>query len=147
MDSSDIVDWFDVHWYPAFERADGPGWDSLPRRDRVLALVGAVMDTLVGSDRSTLYRSAAGRHASEMAESFDLIGLPEEAAAIRAINAAFPGGRPAADNAKRSQQVDKLPIKAWSTWRILNTSFERWVPDGERVMLTRLHEWYHAQVS
>jgi hypothetical protein len=147
MSRPEVVAWFDAHWYPAFSQADGLGWDALPRRDRVLALAGAVIDAFVGSDRYTLYRQAAGRHADEMAGAFEAVGLPEEAAALRAINAAFPGGRPAADDAERERQVDGLPGEAWAPWRALRASFDRWVPGGERVMLTRLYEWYHSQAE
>jgi hypothetical protein len=128
MGRPDIVAWFDENGYPAFRRADGPGWEALPPRDRVLALVGAVLDAIVGSDRYTLYEQSAGRHAAEMAEAFGTIGLPDTAAALRAINAAFAGGRPAADDAEREEQVDALPAEAWEPWRAIKESFERWVP-------------------
>jgi hypothetical protein len=40
MSRPDIVSWFDRHWLDAFTRGRLHGFDSLPRRDRVLALVG-----------------------------------------------------------------------------------------------------------
>ena len=62
------------------------------------------MDALVGMDVWQLYEGDAGRRAMEMAESFVAIGLKREAAALRKINAAFPGSAPSADSDERERQ-------------------------------------------
>lgn len=142
-----IPQWFDKHWFSLYSKAEltepkEPDWDALPHRDRVLALVGAVLDVCIGSDPAVLYEDRAGRHAGEIADALAIIGLEKEADAIRAINSAFPKGHPAVEFKSRQRQVAKLPKKAWGPWKVIRDSFEILAPNGERMVLVRLHDWY-----
>jgi hypothetical protein len=48
-----------------------------------------------------------------------------------------PTGSPTKDRSNRD--------KALANWQEIERLFSEWVPGGERVMLTKLHEWYHSQ--
>ena len=145
MDSPNIVSWFDGHWLDAFTRGSKQGFDSLSEKDRVLALVGAVFDHMIGAGIRVLYEGPAGANTVAMADAFDAIGAKKAAKLIRDFDRFFPGGAPSQDEDEREQQVEKLPDKAWTVWRKFDDLFDEWVPGGERVMLTQLHDWYHAQ--
>jgi Domain of unknown function (DUF4375) len=145
MSRREIVSWFDKHWLNTFTRGWQHGFDSLSHKDRVLALVGAVFDHLIGAGVRVLYEGPAGAHSREMAESFAAIGAKRVADLLRQFDRAFPGGRPAPDDDERERQVAELPKEAFDSWSEISDLFDEVVPGGERVLLTQLYDWYHAQ--
>jgi hypothetical protein len=113
MGEPDIVSWFDDHWLDTFRRGAEEGFDSLSRRDQVLALVGATFDHEIGAGRRVLYAGPVGAHTAELAEAFEAIGVEKAGKVIREFAAMFPGGAPSADGEERKRQVKELPDKAW----------------------------------
>jgi hypothetical protein len=147
MGKPDIVSWFDNHWLDTFDRGVEGGFDSLSERDRVLALVGAAFDHEIGAGRRVLYAGPVGAHTAELADAFEAIGAPQAARVIRQFAATFLGGAPSADEDERVRQVDELPASAWKVLHAFGDLFEECGPDGERMILTKLYEWYHAQTD
>jgi hypothetical protein len=145
MSEPDIVSWFDDHWLDTYDRGIEQGFHSLSRRDQVLALVGATFDHEIGAGRRVLYEGPVGAHTAELAEAFETIGSKKAAKVIREFARMFPGGAPSLDDQEREQQVEDLPDKAWKVLHKFGDLFDEWVPGGERVLLTQLYEWYHAQ--
>ena len=44
-----------------------------------------------------------------------------------------------------SDKIESLSEDAFDPWEVIQASFGQWGPNGQRVMLTRLFDWYHAQ--
>src|SRR6266545_1039174 len=145
MAETKIVSWFDAVWPALWARGTAEGFDSLSRRDRVVALVGAAFDHEIGAGHRVLFAGPVGAHTADLAESFDTIGAPKAAKVIRQFAKMFPRGAPAANEKKRARQVEKLPDKAWKVLERFGELFDEWVPGGERVLLTNLYEWYHRR--
>jgi hypothetical protein len=142
MSSTNIVGWFDDSWMPTRERAIKSGWGSLPRRDQVLLAVGFLLDSCVGDGVWAIVDGVVDGHDEgltvRMPEALEEVGLPEAAAHVRSIiRLRAPTGSPRKDKLNREQALDR--------WGQIGELFEEWVPGGERVMLTKLHDWYHAQ--
>lgn len=145
MDQPDIVSWFDAHWLDAFTRGAEQGFHSLRHRDQILALVGATFDHEIGAGRRVLYAGPVGAHTAELAEAFEAIGSRKAAKVIREFAAMFPGGVPSPDDEERERQIELLPDRAWKVLHKFGELFDEWAPGGERVLLTQLCEWHHAQ--
>jgi hypothetical protein len=145
MAEPDIVSWFDDHWLDTFTQGANRGFHSLSRRDQVLALVGAAFDHEIGAGRRVLYAGPVGAHTAELAEAFEAIGSKKAAKVIREFAGMFPGGAPSPDDEERERQVEQLPDRAWKVLHKFGALFDESVPGGERILLTQLYEWYHAQ--
>jgi hypothetical protein len=145
MADPDLVSWFDDHWLPAFTAGATRGFHALSPRDRVLALVGAVFDHLIGAGLRVLYEGPAGAHTATLADSFEAIGARRVAELLRDFDRNFPGGAPSPNQAERQRQIDELPNAAWAPWDEIGELFEECAANGERVLLIQLHDWYHAQ--
>jgi hypothetical protein len=142
MSNPDLVGWFDDNWMAARDRALQNGWDALPRRDQVLVAVGFLLDSCVGDGVwAVVDRVVEGNDEGltvRMPEALDAIGCPEAAEHVRSIvRLRAPTGSARKDAGNRT--------KALEHWQDICRLFEEWVPGGERVMLTRLHDWYHRQ--
>jgi hypothetical protein len=144
MDKPDIMGWFDTAWMPARERALKRGWDTLSRPDQVLVAVGFLLDSCVGDGVWAVVDGVVSGSDEgltiRMPEALEEVGLKKAAGHIRKIvKLRAPAGAPKKDGANRKKALDE-----WSSIRRL---FGEWVPGGERVMLTRLYEWYHARAG
>jgi hypothetical protein len=142
MSSPDVVGWFDDNWMPVRERALDGGWDSLPRRDQVLLAVGFLLDSCVGDGVWAVVDGVVKGNdeglTARMPDALDEVGLPEAADHVRSIiRLRAPTGSPAQDKTNRE--------KALGHWGEVNDLFEECVPGGERVMLTKLYDWYHSR--
>lgn len=142
MAKPDLVGWFDRNWMPARDRALKYGWDSLSRPDQVLVAVGFLLDSCVGDGVWAVVDGVVeGQDEGltvRMPEALQAVGLPEVAEDIREIiRLRAPTGSAARDEAQRVQALDH--------WHGVREAFSEWVPDGERVMLTQLYDWYHSQ--
>jgi Domain of unknown function (DUF4375) len=145
MGEPNIVAWFDDRWLDTFDRGVEEGFDSLSRRDQVLAMVGAAFDHEIGAGRRVLYAGPVGAHTAELADAFEAIGSKKAAKVIRKLAASFPGGVPAADDHERKRQVEELPDQSWKILNEFGRLFDECDPGGERVLLVQLYRWYHAQ--
>jgi hypothetical protein len=142
MNNPDIVGWFDDNWMPTRDRALESGWDSLSRRDQVLVAVGLLLDSCVGDGvRAVVDGVVEGNDeglTAKMPDALQEVGLPEAAEHVRSIiRLRTPTG-----SAKKDESNRKEALKHW---REIHRLFDEWVPGGERVMLTKLHDWYHSQ--
>jgi hypothetical protein len=144
MAKPDIMGWFDNAWMPARERALKEGWESLARPDQVLLAVGFLLDSCVGDGvwavvDGVLSGSDEGLTA-RMPEALEEVGLEQAAGYVRKIiKLRAPAGSPKKDEANRK--------KAIGEWGAIQRLFGEWVPGGERVMLTRLYDLYHARTT
>jgi hypothetical protein len=144
MAKPDIMGWFDNAWMPVRERALKQGWDALARPDQVLLAVGFLLDSCVGDGvwavvDGVLSGSDEGLTV-RMPEALEEVGLKQAAGHIRKIiKLRAPAGSPRKGEANRK--------KAIGEWGAIQRQFGEWVPGGERVMLTRLYEWYHTQTT
>jgi hypothetical protein len=145
MSNPEIVGWFDDNWLDTFSRGVKSGFASLSHRDRALALVGSAFDHEIGAGRRVLYEGPVGAHTAELADAFEVIGSKKAAKVIRDFAATFPGGAPSPDDEERERQVSELPSEAWKVLRKFGDLFEECAGDGERVLLHKLYDWYHAQ--
>jgi hypothetical protein len=144
MAKPDVMGWFDNAWMPARERALKQGWDTLARPDQVLVAVGFLLDSCVGDGVWAVVDGVVSGNdeglTARMPEALEEIGLKKAAGHIRKINnLRAPTGSPKKDEANRK--------KALGEWASIQRLFGEWVPGGERVMLTRLYEWYRAQAG
>jgi hypothetical protein len=142
MSNPDIVGWFDDNWMTTRDRACESGWDSLSRRDQVLLAVGFLLDSCVGDGVWAIVDGVAEGNDDgltvKMPEALEEVGLPQAAEHVRGIiRLRAPTGSPKKDERNRKE--------ALSHWREIHRLFDEWVPGGERVMLTKLHNWYHSQ--
>lgn len=145
MANPEIVDWFDKHWLNTYTQAITKGLNTLSEKDQVLALVGATFDHEIGAGRRELMCGPMGAHIPELIAAFEKLDLKEAAKSFRKFAKKFPDGTPAKDEAEREEQVSNLPKNAWKELYKFGELFEEFEPGGERVMLTRLYEWYHKQ--
>lgn len=127
--SLSIIEWYDDAFFPAWERANDHGWESLSRRDQVLVGVGLLFDCFAGEGITASFKRDQDENAyngltSHIPDALQEVGLDEASEHVRTL---------------LGEPVVSEPLSA--LYRLLN----EWVPDGERVMLTRLFEWYHAQ--
>jgi hypothetical protein len=144
MAEPDIVGWFDGNWMPVRDRALKHGWESLSRPDQVLLAVGFLLDSCVGDGVWAIVDGVVEGNdeglTARMPDALEEVGLPEAAEHVRRIiRLRAPAGSPKKDEANRKTALDH--------WRAIHRLFDEWVPGGERVMLTRLYEWYHAQTD
>lgn len=142
MAKPDIVSWFDGNWMPARDRALQHGWDSLSRADQILVAIGFLLDSCVGDGVWAVVDGVVeGQDVGltvRMPEALDEVGLPAVAEHVRQlIRLRAPTGSAERDEANREEALNH--------WGAIHRLFDEWVPGGERVMLTRLHEWYHTQ--
>ncbi len=139
-----IVSWFDANWMLARDRALKLGWDSLSRPDQVLVAVGFLLDSCVGDGFWAIVDGVIEGNDEgltvRMPEALKEVGLPEAADHIRQIIQLRTA--PGSANQKRANRE-----QASDHWLEIHRLFDEWVPGGERVMLTRLYEWYHAQTG
>ena len=142
MDTPDMAGWFDANWMKVRDRALTSGWDSLSRPEQVLVAVGFLLDSCVGDgDWAIVYGVVEGNDEGltvRMPDALEEIGLPEAAQHIRSIiQLRAPTGSPEKDRANSERALDH--------WHEIERLFDEWAPGGERVMLTRLYDWYHSQ--
>jgi hypothetical protein len=124
------------------DRALASGWESLSRRDQVLLAVGFLLDSCVGDGVWAVVDGVVEGNDEgltvKMPEALEEVGLPEAAEHVRGIiRLRAPTGAPKKDEGNRK--------KALGHWREIHRLFDEWVPGGERVMLTKLHDWYRSQ--
>lgn len=144
MSSPDIVGWFDNNWMGVRERALKSGWDSLPRRDQVLVAVGFLLDGCIGDGVWAIVDGVVEGSDEgltvRMPAALEDVGLPKVAEHVRSIiRLRAPTGSPAKVESNRSE--------ALGHWGEINDLFEEWIPGGERVMLTKLYDWYHTHTE
>jgi hypothetical protein len=142
MTSPNIVEWFDDNWMPTRDRAHETGWDSLPRRDQVLLAVGFLLDSCIGDGVWAIVDGVVKGNdeglTAKMPDALAEVGLPEAAEHIRSIvRLRAPSGSAKKDKNNRS--------KALEHWQEIHRLFDEWGRNGQRVMLTKLHAWYHDQ--
>ena len=142
MSDSAIVDWFDRNWMPTRHRANGGEWDSLSHRDQVLLAVGFLLDSCVGDGVWAVVDGVVEGDDEgltvKMPDALDTIGLHEAAEHVRnIIQLRRPTDSPETDELNRDEALNH--------WNDIELLFDEWTPDGERVMLTKLYDWYHAQ--
>jgi hypothetical protein len=142
MSKPTVVGWFDRSWMPVRNRAKKDGWGSLSRRDQVLAAVGFLLDSCVGDGVWAIVDGVVEGSDEgltvRMPDALEEVGLPEAARHVREIiRLRAPSGSPEKDRANRKAALDH--------WGEIGDLFDEWVPGGERVILTRLHDWYHSQ--
>jgi|GEM_PF-4415987 len=144
MTDPDIIEWFDAHWMIARDGALHLGWDNLSRPDQVLVAVGFLLDSCIGGGVTMIVDGMLDgsdeRMTARMPAALDEVGLPEAAEHIRQIvRLRTPSDSASADAANRQA--------ALAHWQAIHLLFDEWEVDGERVMVARLYEWYHAQTS
>jgi len=137
-----IVEWFDRHWMLARDQALRQGWDSLSRPEQVLVAVGFLLDSCIGDGVWAIVDGVVTGDDEgltvRMPDALEEVGLAEAAGHTREIiRLRLPAGSPQEDAANRKAAIDH--------WVAIYHLFDEWVPEGERVMLTRLYEWYHSQ--
>lgn len=144
MGKPDVVGWFDENWMGVREQGHVHGWESLSRPDQVFLAVGFLLDSCIGDGVWAIVDGVVEDNDEgltvHMPDALEAIGCPEAAEHIRAIvRLRAPTGSEDKDASNRKE--------ALSHWRAIGDLFEEWDSQGERVMLLRLYEWYHAQQS
>jgi hypothetical protein len=127
--SPSIIDWYEDTFFPAWERAQTDGWDTMSRRDQILVGVGLLLDCFAGEGITASFQRDRDENAyhgltRHIPDALQEVGLDEASGHVRKL---------------LDEPIYSEPLTA--LYRLL----DEWVPDGERVMLTRLFEWYHAQ--
>jgi hypothetical protein len=143
MGNPDIERWFDATWMRARDRALHSGWDSLSRPDQVLVAVGFLLDSCIGDGEWAIVDGVVDGNDEgltvRMPDALEEVGLSLEADLVRnIIRLRVPTGSPIQDAINRDE--------ALGHWQMIEALFDRGMPD-ERVMLTQLHNWYHAQAG
>jgi hypothetical protein len=144
MSSPNIVAWFDDNWMPTRARALKSGWDFLARRDQVLVAVGFLLDSCVGDGVWAIVDGVVKGNDEgltvRMPDALEEVGLAEAAEQVRSIiRLRAPTQLPKMDESNRNE--------ALGHWQKIHRLFDESVPGGERVMLTKLHDWYHSQLA
>lgn len=144
MGKPDMVGWFDANWMRQRELAMREGFDSLSRRDQVLVAVGFLIDSCIGDGEWAVVDGVVEGQdeglTRRMPAALEDIGASEAAQHVREIiRLRAPTQTPEQDEANRDQAVEH--------WEEIARLFDKWIPKGERVMLTQLYEWYHSHPS
>ncbi len=141
----DIDTWFDRKWGPVFASGTEHGLDALSERNRVLFLVGYLVDQLADGGASMVYLNPSAAYVTEMAVALERIGAERAALVIRDLSSLFPGGSPAEDFESRAEQLRALPPEATRLGEELERIFDEWLPDGDaRVMVDQLYRFWYA---
>ena len=140
--------WFDANWMKQRERALKEGFDTLPRRDQVLVAVGFLMDSMVGDGVWAIVDGIAEGNdeglTAKMPTALDEIGFTDGAAHVRHIIRLREG---AVVSDEHEDQEDPTRDEALDHWDAIGKLFGKKAPNGERLMLTQLYDWYHAQLA
>jgi hypothetical protein len=142
--SSDPGEWFEQKWWHVYDYATRRGLEKLGERNRLLYMVGYLIDQLVDGGTVSVYYNPSGAHVVEIAEALDRIGAARAAEIVRAINALFPGGAPAADTEARAKQMERLPPVAEELGAELEEISRETSPRGERRILRQLFDYYRG---
>lgn len=139
------TEWFEQKWLPVYRFVTRRGLESVGERNRVLFLVGYLIDQLCNGGAFMVYRNPSAVYAPAMPPALARIGAERAGELIREINTLFPGGAPAVDWHTREQQMRELPRKASKLGAELDQVFDAWLPEGDgRVVVRQLYEYYHA---
>jgi hypothetical protein len=142
---TDATEWFEQKWEPAYEYVIRRGLDSVSKRNRVLFLVGYLIDQLCDGGATMVYVNPSAEFIPEMPAALTQIGAKRAAKLIRDLNALFPEGLPAHDFEVRQRQLASLPTKASVLGTELERIFDEWTADGrERVLIRQLFDFYRA---
>ncbi|HYV37515.1 MAG TPA: ankyrin repeat domain-containing protein [Gemmataceae bacterium] len=142
-DSVGPVEWFDKKWWHVYDYGTRRGLKALSEKNKVLFLVGYLIDQLCNGGAPMVYFNPSGEYTPQIAVALDKIGACRASQLIREINAMFPDGRPAKDHDTRSRQVEQLPERASQLGTELEQVFEECNPNnGERVLLCQLYDHY-----
>lgn len=145
VSEQEVVNWYESAWPKVYRQGEENGLDSLSEKDRVLFLVGYVIDQLVAGGAETLYFNPSGAYAVRMADALEQIGAKRAARVMREINASFHGGAPAEDDEIRAKQMEALPAAVVRKGTRLEEIFEEELPSGGgRILLRQLYAFYHG---
>lgn len=135
----DPFKWFEKKWMPVFEHVNSKGLKKLGEKNRILFLVGYMIDQLAGEGASGFYSNPSGAHALQLPAALDKIGAADYARLLERINALFPKGKPATDDDTRAAQMKKLPLEAETLGAELERLFK-----ANKPLLKKLYDFYHA---
>jgi Ankyrin repeats (3 copies)/Domain of unknown function (DUF4375) len=148
LDRSVLVNseaWFDRKWGPVFAYGTKRGLEALSQRNRVLFLVGYLVDQLANGGAEMLYFNPSAEYVTQMPSALELIGASEAARVIRELNSLFPDGAPAKDMETRAEQLRAITEEATRLGEELEATFDEWLPDGSaRVLIDQLYRFWYA---
>jgi hypothetical protein len=121
------------------------GLAALGEKNRVLFLVGYLVDQVADGGVAGFYANPSAEYAPQLPAALDAIGATAAAAAVRDLNALFPGGAPAADDQTRWRQLEQLGKQLSKRGAALERLVdERAGKRGGSLLLKQLYGYYHA---
>jgi len=145
-DPIDPVKWYENKWWHVYYYGTKHGLEALGRKNRVLFLVGYLINQVSNGGTSQFYFNPSGPYAPKIAAALDEIGAVHAARLIRALNALFPGGAPPEDFDLRADQMEALPPEAGTLGEELERIVVELLPGGDPAILGQLYEYYHSIV-
>ncbi len=144
-DPRNPAEWLQKKWVHVYKYAIRHGLEAMSGRNRVLFLVGYLIEQLADGGVEMVYFNPSANYAPAMPAALDMIGATRAAETIRAINALIPGGSVPRIGDLGLDEIDQsLPPEASTPGEELERIFDEWQPDGgERVLIAQLYDFYH----
>jgi hypothetical protein len=134
--------WFELIGPHVYDYASRNGLESMSERNRILYLVGSLINSLSDGGVDAVYGGPSGEFATLMPSALERIGALRTAELVRQINALFPGGVPAANHEERCQHLDVLTSKIQPLGELLEAELREDTSDGQCRLVSQLHTFY-----
>lgn len=132
--------WFEKKWPVVLAHVETRGVKKLSEQNRILFVVGYLIDQLAGEGAHGVYSNPSGAYAAEMPAALRKIGATDFADRVQKINACFPKGAPSTRDETRSAQIQKLPAETEELFLDLEKLFKKSKP-----LLQKLYDYYHSK--
>ena len=144
-ESTSPLSWFEQTWWHVFAFATERGFDALSARNRILFLVGYLIDQVSNGGIDQVYFNPSADYATRMPVALDQIGATRAASLIRAINALIPGGpSPAIAELDLDEMDRSLPAEARPLGEELEAIVAECGPNGEPILLSQLYDAWRS---